>query len=564
MSNSTDEPDEPDDKSFVATPGASGAFWPSVALQEENHFGDRLLRCFAERPRHLPQLLQEAHARDPQAAALADGARRWNWAALRADSGRLAHTLARLGVAAGDRVALLLGNRAEFVIATHAVLRLGAVLVPMSIREAAPGVAFILNQCRASAVLAEAGLATLVPERLDDGQALLRVCLGEDTMTPDGWLLWSDEVATQEEPTFADAAPAEDTAAVILYTSGTTGRPKGAVLTHLNLLHSVLHYRHALGLCAADRALLAVPASHVTGLVAIVLAMAGVGGAVVVLREFKAASCLAIIEREKVSYTLMVPAMYALCLLEPTWAHTDLSGWRLAGFGGAPMPPATIKALRQHCTGIGLFNAYGATETTSPVTLTLPGTAPMDSAGVALPCADVRVVDDEGHDLPAGQSGEIWIAGPMVVPRYWDNPQATADGFAGGYWKSGDIGTLDAQGFLRVHDRKKDMINRGGYKVFSVEVENCLLAHPAVREAATVGVPCPVLGERIHAFVHAPDSASSVQLQAELVALCRQQLADYKTPDAWTWLAEPLPRNPNGKVLKRALRELAVASQKPA
>jgi long-chain acyl-CoA synthetase len=306
---------------------------------------------------------------------------------------------------------------------------------------------------------------------------------------------------------------------------------------------------------------MAVPASHVTGLVAIVLAMAGVGGAVVVLREFKAANCLAIIERERVSYTLMVPAMYALCLLEPTLAVTNLSGWRLAGFGGAPMPPATIEALRHHCTGLRLFNAYGATETTSPVTLTPPGDSPLDSVGVALPCANVRVVDDDGHDLPAGQSGEIWIAGPMVVPRYWDNPQATADGFAGGYWKSGDIGTLDAIGFLRVHDRKKDMINRGGYKVFSVEVENCLLSLPAVREAATVGVPCPVLGERIHAFVYAPDSASTAQLQAELVALCRQQLADYKTPDTWTWLAKPLPRNPNGKVLKRALRELAVTSQ---
>jgi long-chain acyl-CoA synthetase len=467
-------------------------------------------------------------------------------------------------VVAGDRVALLLGNRAEFVIATHAVLRLGAVLVPMSVREAAPGVAFILNQCRVTAVVADAGLAMLVPQRLDDGQALQRVCLGNGATAPDGWLLWSDEVATQEDATFEDAAPAENDAAVILYTSGTTGRPKGAVLTHLNLLHSVLHYRHALGLRPDDRALLAVPASHVTGLVAIVLAMAGVGGAVVVLREFKAANCLAVIERERISYTLMVPAMFALCLLEPTLTGTDLSGWRLAGFGGAPMPPATIEALRQHCTGIRLFNAYGATETTSPVTLTPPGAAPLDSVGVALPCADVRVVDDDGHELPAGQSGEIWIAGPMVVPRYWDNPQATFEGFAGGYWKSGDIGTLDANGFLRVHDRKKDMINRGGYKVFSVEVENCLLSHPAVREAATVGVPCPVLGERIHAFVHAPDSASTAQLQAELVALCRQQLADYKTPDAWTWLAEPLPRNPNGKVLKRDLRELAVVSQKSA
>ena len=175
--------------------------------------------------------------------------------------------------------------------------------------------------------------------------------------------------------------------------------------------------------------------------------------------------------------------------------------------------------------------------------------------GIALPCAQVRVVDDAGRDLPVGASGEVWIAGPMVAPRYWDNPQATADGFSNGFWKSGDLGTLDAQGFLQIHDRKKDMINRGGYKVFSIEVENCLMAHPAVQEAATVGVPCPVLGERVHAFVYAPGAADTDRLREELLAQCRAQLANYKTPDAFSWLQAPLPRNANGKVLKRALRE---------
>ena len=169
------------------------------------------------------------------------------------------------------------------------------------------------------------------------------------------------------------------------------------------------------------------------------------------------------------------------------------------------------------------------------------------------------MVDDEGHDVPTGTSGEVWIAGPMVVPRYWDNPQATADGFIDGYWKSGDLGTLDEQGFLQIHDRKKDMINRGGYKVYSIEVENCLMAHPQVQEAATVGVPCPVLGERVHAFVHAPGVRDTAALREQLLTQCRAQLADYKRPDDFTWLDAPLPRNANGKVLKRALREQVVS-----
>jgi O-succinylbenzoic acid--CoA ligase len=527
--------------------------WPAVALRHERHFGDRVVRCFAERPAHLPAMFAQAEAQAPGAEALVDGARRWTWGTLRAQAARVAAGLRAAGVAPGDRVALLAPNRAEFVIATQAVLRLGAVLVPVSMREAGPGIAFILNQCRARAVVADAGMVLLVPAALADGQALVRVAL-PGAAAADGWLRW-DALAEHSAAGFADAAPAEDDAAVILYTSGTTGSPKGAVLTHLNLVHSVLHYRHGLGLRAGDRALLAVPASHVTGLVALILAMAGVGGAVVLLADFKAAASLALVARERVSYTLMVPAMYALWLREPSLRGTDLSSLRLAGFGGAPMAPATIDGLRENCPGIRLFNAYGATETASPATMTPPGSQELAPVGRPLPCADIRVMDDEGREVPAGTPGEVWIAGPMVVPRYWDNPGATADGFVAGYWKSGDIGTMDADGCLRVHDRKKDMINRGGYKVFSVEVENCLVGHPAVQEAATVGVPCPVLGERIHAFVYAPGLQDSERLREELVARCRRELADYKTPDFWTWLAEPLPRNANGKVLKRALRQ---------
>jgi long-chain acyl-CoA synthetase len=530
----------------------SDATWPAVPLRHERHFGDRVVRCFSDRPPHLNAMFAAAHARDAQAEALVDGDQRRTWGELRDQSTRLALGLRQAGVVAGDRVVLLAPNHAEFVIATHAVLRLGAVLVPVSMREAGPGIVFILNQCRAALVIADPVMMMLVPPALNDGQPLQRVALGAGS--GEGWLRW-DALLDQDPAGFTDANPQEDDAAVILYTSGTTGAPKGAVLTHLNLVHSVLHYEHALGLRGGERGLLAVPASHVTGLVALILAMAGVGGCVVLLADFKAAASLALVARERVSYTLMVPAMYALWLREETLQRTDLSTLRLAGFGGAPMAPATIEGLRVNCPGIRLFNAYGSTETSSPTTMTPPGSDVLEAVGKPLHCADVRVMDDEGREVPAGTPGEVWIAGPMVVPRYWDNPKATADSFVAGYWKSGDIGTLDAQGYLRVHDRKKDMINRGGYKVFSVEVENCLLGHPAVQEAATVGVPCPVLGERIHAFVYAPGARDADQLREELSARCRAELADYKTPDFWTWLQEPLPRNANGKVMKRMLRE---------
>jgi O-succinylbenzoic acid--CoA ligase len=170
-------------------------------------------------------------------------------------------------------------------------------------------------------------------------------------------------------------------------------------------------------------------------------------------------------------------------------------------------------------------------------------------------------MDDEGHELPAGETGELWIGGPMVVPGYWNNPEATAASFTAGYWHSGDLGSKDAQGYVRVLDRKKDMLNRGGYKVYSVEVENALMAWPGMAEAAVVARPCPVLGERVHAFVYAPGQAPD---DAALRAHCAKHLADYKVPETLTWCDAPLPRNANGKLMKRVLRAQLPAMSGPS
>jgi len=175
----------------------------------------------------------------------------------------------------------------------------------------------------------------------------------------------------------------------------------------------------------------------------------------------------------------------------------------------------------------------------------------LDSVGLVLPCADIVVVDVDGAEVAPGHSGELLIGGPMVVRGYWDNPQATADNFVAGYWRSGDVGSIDADGFVRVFDRVKDMLNRGGYKIYSVEVENVLAAHPGVLEAAVIGKPCPVLGERVHAVIARRDPGLQA---AALRDFCAARLADYKVPESFTFSDDPLPRNANGKLLKRALR----------
>ena len=510
---------------------------PAVVLRHERHFGDRVFRCFAERPRNVADVFERALRAEPAGEALVDGERRWTYRSLADEVAAVAGGLAGLGIGRGDRVGLLTGNRTEFVIVFLATMRLGAIAVPIGHRLQAPEVEYILEHCGALALLHDADLADRVP-----GRERLPQLRHRFVDPPRG--------APLRE---AADVPEEETA-VILYTSGTTGRPKGAMLTHLNIVHSGLHFAHAMGLQHGERSVLAVPISHVTGLVGIQVAMWQAGGAMVMMREFKAAEFLRLVEAERATHTILVPAMYNLCLLQPDFGARDLSSWRTGGYGGAPMPEATIATLAERLPALGLVNAYGATETSSPVTLLPAKLASQrpDSVGLELPCAEVLVVDPDGREVPPGESGELWIRGPMVVPGYWNNPEATAASFTCGFWHSGDVGSIDAQGFVQVFDRIKDMINRGGYKIFSVEVENVLAAHPGVLESAIVGRPCPVLGERVHAFVARRDDALTADALREF---CAERLADYKVPETFTLVDGALPRNANGKLLKRALRD---------
>jgi acyl-CoA synthetase (AMP-forming)/AMP-acid ligase II len=312
-------------------------------------------------------------------------------------------------------------------------------------------------------------------------------------------------------------------------------------------------YEACMVLTSADRSIAAVPLGHVTGVVVNVMSMARCAGALIILAEFKAAEYLKVAARERVTYTVMVPAMYNLCLLQSEFDAYDLSSWRIGGYGGAPMPVATIERLAAKIPGLKLINAYGSTETTSPSTL-MPGELTaihIDSVGLPCPGARIVVMDAEGHELPRGEIGEIWIGGAQVIKGYWNNSKATAESFTGGFWHSGDLGSIDADDFVRVFDRQKDMINRGGLKIYSAEVESVLAGHASVVESAIIAKPCPVLGERVHAVVVSRDDVTAEALRA----WCAERLSDYKVPETIVLTSEPLPRNANGKVMKRQLRE---------
>ena len=557
-----------------ATDPWSGYLVP--ALRHEARHGDRLVRCFADRPASLYAMFAASVAAQPRAEALVYNGSRWTYAEAETQTARVAAGLAAQGLQPADRVVLFVDNRPEFVWLLLALQRLGAVAVPVGVREQRPGLAYIVRQCGAVGIVADATLANRLPDAseapdlrwcvlVDDGSTRLQggtdpACGAAAAGQPAAGagpthlsLASLVSGAGCDHPLAQPAQGRDSDTAVILYTSGTTGHPKGAMLTHANLVHSVLHYQACMRLGPADRSALVVPASHVTGLVAVIATMLHVGGTVVITPPFKAESFIALMAAERISHTMMVPAIYNLCLLHPRFAGADLSAWRIGSYGGAPMPVATIDALTTRLPGITLLNAYGATETTSPATMMPMGQtrAHADTVGVALPATDIRVMDDAGIELPAGETGELWIAGPMVVPGYWANPEATSASFTAGYWHSGDLGSVDPEGYVRVFDRKKDMLNRGGFKIYSVEVENVLMAWPGMVEAAIIGRPCPVLGERVHAVLYAPHTTPD---DAAVRRHCVERLADYKVPETWQWRSDPLPRNANGKLMKRLLR----------
>lgn len=522
-------------------------------IRHEAHFGDRVFSCFSHRPQSVVAMLETAVAVAGNADALVCDGERISYCQLGHRVDRVAANLSARGVRPGERVAVLVGNSFEFVFSVLGALRLGAVVVPLNTREQREGLSFILSSCTASVLIFD---AVLTDKRPADGAVpSLRhqYAVGGDTDGAEPFEVLLDETAAGIPPAVVD----EEDTAVILYTSGTTGRPKGAMLTHLNIVHSAMHFEQSMVFEQGERAVLTVPASHVTGLVANLLTMIRVAGCSIIMREFNVEAFMRLLAEEGVTYTIMVPAMYNLCLLRANFESLDLSAWRVGGFGGAPMPEATIARFHEKLPNLQLVNAYGATETTSPTTVMPPAytEAHPDSVGMTLACADVRIMDDDGKEVPAGESGELWIGGPMVVPGYWNNAEATAANFTAGYWRSGDIGSIDVEGFVRIFDRKKDMINRGGYNVYSAELENLLYDCPGVAECAAVAQPDPVLGEKIHVYICYSDPALD---EARIKRFCAEHLADYKIPDFVTLQEESLPRNANGKVIKRDLRDRGI------
>jgi len=493
-------------------------------------------------------------------AVVADG-RTLTYRELKRRVDGLGGALAQLGVAPGERVGVLAENSLAHLEAWLGIPAHGRVICDLNFRLAEAELAYIADDSGLETLLTDDAWLETARNLRDRCPALTRLVHTGPGPCPDDCLDYAELVAT--EPV-APAALHPDTLAAISYTGGTTGLPKGVMLSHGNLLANAQHNIVSVGHRHEDSFLHVCPMFHVAG-TANVLAATWVGARQVVLPRFAPDTVAETVERERITLMLLVPTMIARLLDQLDERPVDISAVRELGYAASPVPPRTQRRMleRFDCR---VAQFYGMTEAAPSVTRLgadahrrgLDGTpaevARLASAGTPLPGVELQIRDAETDtELPPGELGEICVRGPNIMLGYWRQPEASAEALRGGWYRSGDLGRIDEDGFLFVVDRLKDMIVTGAENVYSIEVEAALVAHPAVAEAAVFGIPHPEWGEAVHATVALQDGA---EVDGEtLTAFCRERIAGYKIPRSYDVVREPLPKSGAGKVLKTALRD---------
>jgi acyl-CoA synthetase (AMP-forming)/AMP-acid ligase II len=483
---------------------------------------------------------------------LIDGDRRITYTEFDRRTDQLARALREFGVRQGDRVAALLVNSAAFLETMFAAAKLGAVFVPINFRLAPPEVTYLLADSGADVFVWSGHLSPLARAALAGEGVRVRARLVVGGEPADGEADFEQVVASGEPRTLGIDVAGSDLCC-LPYTSGTTGRPKGAMLTHDNFLWNVVNVLTVgRGLREGDRTVTVAPLFHMGGLGVHTLPLIYVGGTNVFLPAFEPEQALSAMARERVTVQFLVPAMWAALMAVPGFQSYDLSALELAVTGGAPCPLPVLEYFQGK--GVPFQEGFGMTETA-------PGVSMLDADHVKEKAGTVgraqfhvqtRIVDENDCNVPTDQVGELVVRGPNVFAGYWGLPEATAEAFRGGWFHTGDMGSMDAEGFITLVDRKRDMIISGGENVYPIEVEQVLYRHPAVREVAVVGVPHSKWGETPIAVVALKDGEQATG--DDLISYARERLAHFKCPTRVEYVPE-LPRNATGKVLKTTLRK---------
>ena len=478
------------------------------------------IRRYDGLPRNLVQMLRRSTELVPTREAVVElGGARLSYRQLLDASARVAGGLRAAGSAPGSRAAIRLSNGADWVLAFFGCQLAGVVAVPVNTRLTDDEVRYVVEDSGAGFTF-------------EPGASL-----------PDG------------DPVVDDSAGPDDVAA-IFYTSGTTGFPKGAMTTHHNFLSNAESARRVIGMTQGEptRTLVSVPLFHVTGCNSQLLALTHLGGTTVVMPQFEVQAFLQAIAAERIDNLVSVPAIFWLAINQPNFAEHDVSVVRFLSYRGAPIAPELVRSIMAAFPAARVGNGFGLTETSSLATY-LPhawAAENADSVGFAVPVDDLRLRDPDSRS----GVGELLVRGPNVVKGYWNKAQATAETFVDGWLHTGDLALMDDEGLVRIVDRAKDMINRGGENVYCVEVENVLAGAPGVFEAAVVAVPDPMMGEKVGAVL-VPVPGRQIDVDA-VVSYTAEHLAEFKVPQYVAVRSEPLPRNPGGKVLKPVLREKTV------
>jgi acyl-CoA synthetase (AMP-forming)/AMP-acid ligase II len=502
--------------------------------------------------------LFEWHARErPNAPFTWFAGREISYGQALSRANRIANALIAEGLEPGARVAFLAKNCAEYATFYFGAAKAGVVPVPLNFRLAPPEWSYIINDARAEILFARGGLVSAIdPIRGELGS--VRRCLAIEASAPgwDDYERWVGQASDAPPKRWID----ESSDVYQMYTSGTTGRPKGAVLQHRAVMENVRQIAAVTRVEAGDRYLVVAPMYHAAAAVT-AFWLGALGGCLYILEDFAPGEVVRALSEEKIVAGTLVPAMIQACLVNvPDVAQRRFDSLRTIIYGASPIAVETLRRAIE-VFGCGFAQGFGMTETTAAATFLLaadheralrekPGL--LLSCGRALPGTDVMVADSDDREVPRGQIGEILVRGPQLMRGYWNLPEASKEALRGGWMHTGDAATMDEEGYVYIQDRVKDMIVSGGENVYPREVEDVLFKHPAVADAAVIGVPDSQWGEAVKAIVVLKPGATATA--ADLIEFARQSLAGYKRPRSIDFIAE-LPRNPSGKVLKKDLRE---------
>lgn len=496
--------------------------------------------------------LEKRELLSPEREALVDRDRRFTYRQLNQRVNRLCRALTGLGLAGGDRLAMLSYNCAEFVEVIMAAARMGLLLVPLNWRLTAAELGFMLEDSGAGALLFDPELQELASDLTAGRPGLTLVTLGDAQVL--GAEPYDALLAGADEAPFAPEKPVDsDTPHIIMYTAGTTGKPKGAVLSQGASFWNAANLQLDLGFTRRDRDLLVLPMFHIGGIGLFTLPVLYAGGTVVIQRTFDPEATLRLLEEERITLFFGVPAIFLFLIQHPKFRAEALAGCRVVMCGGAPLPTSLVQQYDK--AGITLQQGFGMSEAAPSIATLVKERAVAKAGSIGQPLFHVqaRIAGDDGQGLPADEVGELLIKGPNLMQGYWNRPEATAEAFAGGWFHTGDLARMDAEGDLYIVDRKKDMFISGGENVYPAEVEEAIYELPQVSEAALIGVSDERWGEVGRAFVVVKEGQS---LDAKgLNAHLSGRLAKYKIPKSVVFL-DALPRNAAGKVLKNRLREM--------